>query len=176
MRYAVLLRGINVGASTKVSMPRLRELAGGLGWTDVSTYINSGNLFAECGSASGAQVEKALAAVLLDDLGKPVDVVARTRDQLDAVVAADPFPDADPRLLHVAFLTGTPSASGVEAFEAELARNPERGVVIGTEAYIDYVDGAGRSGLSWDKVARAMGVKGTARNWGTVLQLAQRVR
>ena len=50
--YVMFLRGINVGASTRVSMPRLRELAEGLGWTDVSTYINSGNLFADCGRAA----------------------------------------------------------------------------------------------------------------------------
>lgn len=174
-RYAVLLRGINVGASTKVPMPRLRELAEGLGWTDVSTYINSGNLFAECGTTSQAGVEEALAQALLDGFARPVDVVARTRRQLQAVVDADPFPDAEPRFLHVAFLTGTPSAAGVVAFDAELERHPERGVVIGTEAYIDFVAGAGRTKLGWDKVVRAMGVKGTARNWRTVHTLLEKV-
>ena len=174
-RYAVLLRGINVGGNNTVPMAHLRELAEGLGWTDVTTYINSGNLFADCGSSSRAAVEKALAAALLDDLGKPVEVVARTRDQLEAVVAADPFPQADPKHLHVAFLTGAPSAAGVAAFEEELAGHPEDGVVIGTEAYIDYVNGAGRSKLGWDKVARAMGVKGTMRNWRTVRTLLDKV-
>ncbi len=174
-RYAVLLRGINVGASTKVSMPRLRELAEGLGWTDVTTYINSGNLFAECGGGSRASVEKALAAALLDDLGRPVEVVARTRAQLQQVVDANPFPDAEPRFLHVVFLTGEPSAAGVEAFDAELARHPERGTLIGSEAYIDFVNGAGRSKLAWDKVVRTDGVTGTARNWRTVLTLLDRV-
>ena len=160
-RYALLLRGINVGASTKVSMPRLRELAEGLGWTDVSTYINSGNLFADCGCASRAQVEKALEAALEEDLGRRVAVVARTRAQLQRVVDRNPFPDAEPRYLHVVFLDGAPSAAGRKAFDAELARHPERGHVVGTEAYVDYVNGAGRSKLDWDRVARADGV--TAR-------------
>lgn len=173
-RYALLLRGINVGASTKVSMPRLRELAEGLGWTDVGTYINSGNLFAECGRASAAAVVRDLEAALHDDLGRRVDVVARTRRQLEAVVAANPFPDADPRFLHVTFLTRTPTAAGVAAFDDELARHPERGAVVGSEAFVDYVDGAGRSTLSWDKVARAMEVTGTARNWRTVQVLLER--
>ena len=160
-RYAVLLRGINVGTQgTKVSMPRLREIAEELGWTDVSTYINSGNLFADCGGASRASVEKALAKALHDDLGKPVDVVARTRAQLQKVVDANPFPDAEQTFLHVAFLTGKPSAAGVKAFEAELDKHPEQGVVIGTEAYVDYVNGSGRSKLPWDKIAKAMGVEG----------------
>jgi uncharacterized protein (DUF1697 family) len=173
-RYAVLLRGINVGASTKVSMPRLRELAEGLGWTDVSTYINSGNLFAECGGASRPQVERALEAALLDDLGRQVDVVARTRAQLEAVVASNPFPDAEPRFLHVAFLARRPTAAGVEAFDAELARHPERGVVLGDHAYVDFVNGAGRSKLDWTRTA-ADGVVGTARNWRTVQVLLDRV-
>ncbi len=174
-RYAVLLRGINVGASTKVAMPRLRELAEGLGWTDVSTYITSGNLFAECGSTSRSEVETALAAALLEDLGRPVDVVARDRAQLQAVVGANPFPDAEPRLMHVAFLTATPSAAGVAAFDAELAKHPERGVVIGTEAYVDYVNGAGRSKINWDRVARGMESTSTSRSWRTVLALLEKV-
>lgn len=173
-RYALMLRGVNVGASTKVSMPRLRELAEGLGWTDVSTYINSGNLFAECGRASRTSVVRDLEATLQDDLGRRVDVVARTRAHLEAVVATDPFPDAEPPFLHVAFLARRPTAAGVEAFDAELARHPERGVVIGTEAYVDYVNGAGRSRLDWDRVARAMDVKGTSRNWRTVQALLER--
>lgn len=173
-RYALLLRGINVGASTKVSMPRLRELAEGLGWTDVATYINSGNLFAECGAASAAAVVRDLEAALHDDLGRRVDVVARTRRQLEAVVAANPFPDADPRFLHVVFLARQPTAAGVAAFDDELARHPERGAVVGSEAFVDYVNGAGRSKLNWDKVARGMDVKGTARNWRTVQVLLER--
>ncbi len=174
-RYAVLLRGINVGGRSKVAMPRLRELAEGVGWTDVSTYINSGNLFAECGSASRAAVEEALTAALEQDLGRRVAVVARTRAQLQQVVDRNPFPDAEPRYLHVVFLDGAPSAEGRKAFDDELARHPERGAVIGTEAYVDYVNGAGRSKLDWDRVARADGVTGTARNWNTVLQLLDRV-
>ncbi len=173
-RYAVLLRGINVGASTTVSMQRLRELAEGLGWTDVSTYISSGNLFADCGRVSRASVEKALAGALRDDLGRDVAVVARTRAQLQQVVDGNPFPDAAPNQLHVVFLGAAPSAAGVAAFDAELARHPERGVVVGDHAYVDFVNGAGRSKLDWTRTA-ADGVAGTARNWRTVQVLLDRV-
>lgn len=173
-RYALLLRGVNVGPSTTVPMARLRELAEGLGWADVSTYVNSGNLFADCGRASRTAVEKALAGALRDDLHRDVGVVARTRPRLQQVVDDNPFPDAAPNQLHVVFLGAAPSAAGVAAFDAELARHPERGVVVGDHAYVDFVNGAGRSKLDWTRTV-SDGVVATARNWRTVQVLLERV-
>ncbi len=174
-RYVALLRGINVGGRMKLPMGTLREVAEGIGYSQVSTYIASGNLFLEAGAASPRAVETALHVALLEHTGLDLTVVARTRAQLQAVVAANPFPDAEPGLMHVSFLTGLPTAAGTTAFQDEMDRHPERAVVIGQEAYIDYVNGAGRTKISWDRVARAMGVQGTARNWRTVLTLLDRL-
>lgn len=174
-RYAVLLRGINVGASTKVAMPRLRELAEGLGWTHVSTYINSGNLFAECGDASRAAVEEALAGALRDDLGRDVDVVARTREQVQVVVDRNPFPDVGGTLLHAVFLTGPADPDGSRAAAELVADLPEEVVVDGDVVYVHYPDGQGRSKVDWDRMAWSMKVKGTSRNWRTVQALLDRV-
>jgi len=173
--YVALLRGINVGGRATLPMATLREVAEGLGYTRVSTYIASGNLFLEAGDASPGTVETALHDALLEHTGLELTVVARTRAQLTAVVATNPFPDAEPQQLHVSFLTGQPTAAGITAFETEMGRHPERAAVIGQEAYIDYVNGAGRTKVSWDRVARAMGVQGTARNWRTVLTLLDRL-
>ena len=173
--YVALLRGINVGGRATLPMATLREVAEGIGYTRVSTYIASGNLFLEAGDASAGTLETALHGALLEHTGLDLTVVARTRAQLAAVVAVNPFPDAEPQQLHVFFLTGQPTAAGVAALETEMARHPERAAVIGQEAYVDYVNGAGRTKVSGDRVARAMGVQGTARNWRTVLTLLDRL-
>ena len=103
----------------------------------------------------------------LGSRGVPVGRPHRGRS-CSEVVDRQPSPDAEHRgTWHVVFLDGAPSAAGRKAFDAELARHPERGLVVGTEAYVDYVNGAGRSKLDWDRVARADGVTGTARNWRT---------
>lgn len=174
-RYVALLRGINVGGHAKLPMATLREVAQGLGYTDVSTYIASGNLFLEADAAPAA-VEKALHDALLEQTGLDLAVMVRTEEQLQSVVDANPFADAVPQYLHVAFLSRSLTAAEIEAFDEELARHPENGVVIGQEAYVDFVNGAGRSKINWDRLARVMDMRSTARNWRTVLTLLERLR
>ena len=174
-RYVALLRGINVGGRNALPMATLRSVAEEVGYTDVSTYIASGNLFLEAGSASAADVASALHDALLERTGLDLAVVVRTAEQLQSVVDANPFPDAAPQHMHVSFLTRPPTAEGVRAFDEEMARHPERGVVIGQEAYVDFVNGAGRTKISWDRLSRGMQVEGTARNWRTVLALRDRL-
>ena len=74
--YAAFLRGINLGPTNKVPMPRLREIAEGLGWTDVATYINSGNLVFTS-AKKPATLERELQAALSQELGKTIDVTVR---------------------------------------------------------------------------------------------------
>jgi uncharacterized protein (DUF1697 family) len=171
-RYAVLLRAVNVGGNNKVPMARLRELAVDLGYTDVATYVQSGNLIVTANTTKPAEVERAVAAAILDDLGVDVAVIARTRKELAAVIAANPFEEIadDPKRLLVNFLTGQPSTEALEALDrAEFL--PERYEFGDRCVYQWFPDGVGRSKLAaapWD---RRLGVRGTGRNWRTVLTL-----
>ena len=88
-RYVAFLRGINLGSTHKVSMPRLRELAEGLGYTDVVTYINSGNLVLTATDAA-ATIEQRLTKAIADELGLKVDVAVRTPTRLATIVAQNP--------------------------------------------------------------------------------------
>ena len=92
-RVVALLRGINVGGHRKVPMADLRELAGEIGFRDVRTYIQSGNLVlaADVGAPDAAtQLEGALER----RFGFHVDVVARTAVQWARYAAGSPFPEA----------------------------------------------------------------------------------
>jgi uncharacterized protein (DUF1697 family) len=173
--WIALLRAVNVGGRNMVSMPRLREALAADGFGEVQTYVQSGNIVAQAPQRSSAAVEKRIGAVIAQEFDLTVPVVARTPAELAEVIDGNPFPDAAderPKQLHVTFLAGEPAADGVTAMHGdELTKHCCR--VDGRHLYVDYVDGVHGSKLTPAYFARRLGVEGTARNWRTVLTLAE---
>ncbi len=171
MRYVGLLRAVNVG-KRQVPMARLRALVEELGFTAVATLMASGNVVFSTDRSDVAALEEELAAAIEAEFGFPVPVLVRSADDLDRVIADNPFPEAlevEPKFLHVAFAS--------EAVPVDAYRDIDRSVfepddlAVGThEVYIWYADGAGRSKLAVD-VPATKGIAFTARNWNTVLKL-----
>jgi uncharacterized protein (DUF1697 family) len=173
-RYVAFLRGINLGSTNKVSMPRLRELAEGLGYTDVVTCLNSGNLILTA-TDPAATIGQRLHQALADELGLKVDVAVRTPVRLATIVAENPFPDGDPSQVTVAFLTRAAPADAKRRV-ADVATEKEPHVFSGQEVYVHYTDGQARSKLA-AKFSDIIGVSATVRNLRTVtkvLELASR--
>lgn len=167
--YVVLLRGVNLG-KRKVPSADLKALATELGHTDVSTYINSGNVIC-CSTQSAGEIERGFEAALAERFGFDVDVVVRTGDELAAVVAADPYPDGDPKQVQVGFTKAAidPDAAGRMAV---LATPQERFTVAEREVYVDFAGGLASSRLAAG-LAKAIGQTTTARNIRTVTKLAE---
>ena len=164
-RSAVLLRGVNVGRHNRISMSDLRAVLEGIGCREVQTYVQSGNAVVDH-DGTPAELERSVAAALAER-GLPVPVMVRTGEELARVVEASPWTDLDPKLFHVAFLSGDPDPAKVAAIDHQ-ALLPERVVVGERVLYLDYAMGAGRSaGLDRLRV----GVDATARNWRTVSAL-----
>jgi uncharacterized protein (DUF1697 family) len=172
-RYAVLLRAVNVGGHNKVPMPWLRDAATDAGFTDVATYVQSGNLVLSSTSGAAA-VGKSVAGLIQQEHGLDIEVIVRSRSDLAAVIKANPFPDAvaDPKLLHVSFLAGKPSAATIKKLDPEEFA-PERFAVKGSELYLWYPNGSGRSKMAAAPWEKRLGVRGTARNWRTVTTLLE---
>ena len=161
-RSAVLLRGVNLGKHNRISMPDFRAVLEGLGCRDVQTYVQSGNAVVDHDGTT-AELERTVAAALAER-GLAVPVMVRTGEELARVVEQSPWHDLDPKMFHVAFLSGDPDPAKVAAIDHE-ALLPERVHVGERVLYLDYALGAGRSkGLDRLKV----GVDATARNWRTV--------
>jgi uncharacterized protein (DUF1697 family) len=174
--HVALLRAVNVGGRS-LAMADLRKVAEGLGYGDVTTLLQSGNLVFDAKGRADA-LEKALEAALKKQVGLEADVMIRTAGELDAVIAANPFPGeakSDPGHLVVMFLKDRVSAKDVAALQ-DAVKGRELIRPDGRELYITYPDGIGRSKLTGAVIEKKLAVRGTARNWNTVTKLAALVR
>jgi uncharacterized protein (DUF1697 family) len=172
----LLLRGINLGAHKRVSMPDLRALLSDAGFEDVRTYVQSGNVVVSS-AAPASEVAAEAERLIAERFGFEVDVVARTDEELAAVVARNPLADVavDPKRYQVSFLEAELDPAVLERIGA-LRAEPERLVAIGRELYAWHPNGIGRSKM-WAKLAgTGLGVRATARNWATVTALLDMAR
>ncbi len=175
-RRVALLRGINFGPSRTIPMARLREVAETLGWTDVVTHLQSGNLLFSA-DGSDADVASALSAALRTEFGLGVDVVIRTGPQLCALLDAHPFAEGDPSRV-VITCCDRPVGELAARRLAELAAGRERVQVAatGTDVYADFPDGQAASKLAAGMLAALRPATGTARNLRTMNRLAELLR
>jgi uncharacterized protein (DUF1697 family) len=165
MRYIAFIRGINLGPTNKVPMPRLREVAASLGYTDVATYINSGNLIFTA-TTTAAGLEKEIARAIKAEFGVSADVVVRTVQQLERILAANPYPEGDPSQVTVAFLATSPGAEAKDRVAA-VAAPYERFTFSGKQVYVHYAKGLGNSKLA-ARFSAIVKVSSTVRNLRTV--------
>ena len=164
-----LLRGVNVGGKGALPMAKLRAVADDLGYEDVTTYIQSGNLVLRTADAA-TKVEKDLAAAIAALGGVQPAVIVRTRAQLAKIVDGNPFlrRGVDERTCHVVFCA---RAAKPQLERLDLPSYlPEEAVAVGKELYLFLPDGMGRSKLASD-LAKDKGAVGTARGWRTVTKL-----
>lgn len=174
--YIGLLRAVNVGGTGKLPMAALRKLLEDLGFRNVATYIQSGNAVFDA-EGSAEHTTKLIAVGLEKLMGAPVGVVLRTREELDRVIAGNPFAAeaaADGSRVHVGFLAGRAAAgatAGLEGIAKQYPGRRDRFHLAGDTLYLHLPDGAAESKFTVRALERALGVPGTARNWNTVLKL-----
>jgi uncharacterized protein (DUF1697 family) len=163
--YVAFLRGVNLGPTNKISMPALRAMAEDLGYADVATYINSGNLILSSPKKADT-VEREISKTIEDTFGRPIDVTVRTPAQLKKILAENPYPDGNPSQVTVAFLTKAPAKDAKDKVAA-VAKDYEPFTIAGQQVYVYYSQGIGRSKLA-EKFSDIIGVSSTVRNIRTV--------
>jgi uncharacterized protein (DUF1697 family) len=172
--YVALLRGINVVGRNMVAMADLRQLLEGLGFADVRSLLQSGNLIFQGKRRASETLERLLEVETEKRLEISIEYHVRTGTELQAIVADNPFPneaERDPGHLVVLFLKKVPEASSVQALQSAI-RGPEILRAVGRQLYIVYPAGIGTSKLTNTVIDKKLGARGTARNWNTVLKLA----
>lgn len=160
--YAALLRAVNVGGTGKLPMTELRRICEESGLSDVTTYIQSGNVVFRSKRAE-AGVKKLLEVALATQLGKPCGVHVRTAEELRTLLDQNPFPDAAANQLLVLFLDEKPPAATLKQV---LTPDGEELRASGRHLFLHFPNGMGRSKL---KIPFAK--VGTGRNLNTVRKL-----
>jgi len=173
--YVAMLRGINVSGSKMIKMEALRASFETLGFTNVRTYVQSGNVVFTAKDRTAAPLGPKIAARIKRDFGFDVPTVVLGGEALARVVDANPFvgkKGVDPAKLHVTFLAEAPGAAGLDKMQA-VSSGRDQFQCLGTSVYLVCPDGYGRTKLNNNAFERALRVGATTRNWKTVTTLAQ---
>ena len=174
MRYVALLRGINVGGKNMIKMGPLRELLSGMGFDNVASYVNSGNLAFDTRKTDDDKLAERIHNEIEQKLGFDVSVMVRSVDEINNVIANNPYDGQfdSHKDLHVFFLKERMSAEQ-EKMLLEKNSDVEKISVKGREIYyllkISIIDSVLGKGF----IDKKLKVPATARNWRTVTKLAE---
>lgn len=166
----ILIRAVNVGPA-QLPMAEWRKILEDLGATDARTYIASGNAIADV-SGDPAEFDRAVEKAVEAKFGFFREVMSRSPEELQQALDAHPFPSDEPKFSYIAPLSATPLAKAIEKAQ-DVATGKDQWLVIGNNLHIKYENGAGRADLDANKLLKALGVKGTARNLNTIRKLIE---
>ena len=173
-KFVALLRAVNLGSHQQVAMSALRDFAKDLGFHDVRTILQSGNLVFDAERQGAKGLENLLESKAKTALRLATDFFVRSARDWKVLVEKNPFPDEaarTPGRLIVMFLKHSPNPSGLKALRDAL-RGPEVVEIVEKQAYIVYPNGVGRSRLTNAAIEVKLGTRATGRNWNTVLKIA----
>ena len=158
-------------------MAELRALCAGLGWADVATYIQSGNVvFTAPGKPTA--LEKILQDAIAERFGFAAPVIVRTAAQWAEYPLANPFPKAaedEPNRLLMLLSKGVPTEGAEDVIQARAVAG-ERVKRAGDALWFRYPEGVGTSKLTPSLIDRALGSAATGRNYRTVVTLLDMLR
>jgi len=173
MKMVALLRGINVGGNRKISMPQLVALAETCGFTEVKSYINSGNIVFAVSKMNPKQAGTKLEKTIEAQFGFQADVIVRTASQWKKYSTGSPFSSAEttrPKMLHLGLSKAT-FKGDITPGLIEKAQYGEKIKVVGDAIWVDFCKSVGNSKLTPAIFDKAAGSTVTLRNWNTVLKL-----
>ena len=174
--YVGLLRAINVGGRKPVAMRALRSLVEGLGYRGVVSILQSGNvIFHSSERQKRARIEADLEREAVRGLDLQSDIMVRNASEWTGIIDGNPFGTEarkDPSHLVVMCLKGEAAEVDVRALQESIA-GPEQVRGWGSHLYITYPAGIGRSKLTNAAIEKRIGTRGTARNWNTVMRIAE---
>jgi uncharacterized protein (DUF1697 family) len=171
-----MLRGVNVGGKI-VSMERLRDSLAGLGFENVRTYIQSGNVVFNVAGVS-SDLSKRIENTIFQGFHLPVSVILRTSTEMKSVIGRNPYagePGIDQSRLHVTFLSTAPARGALKAL-AEIPAGTDTFRHSGKEIYLYCPTGYGKTKLSNNMIEKVLATRATTRNWNTVGKLFEMSR
>jgi uncharacterized protein (DUF1697 family) len=172
-RTVALLRAVNVGGR-KLPMAELRALCEEIGWAEVATYIQSGNVvFTTTGKTEA--IERRLEQAIAERFGLDVPVIVRTAAEWAKLAASNPFARAareEPNRLQLLVSKQPPNEDAAERLIAR-AQAGEQVKAAGGALWFHFPEGVGTSKLTPALIDKACGSPSTSRNYRTVLKLQE---
>ncbi|HYD14235.1 MAG TPA: DUF1697 domain-containing protein [Allosphingosinicella sp.] len=170
-RMVALLRAVNVGGR-KLPMAEFRQQVAALGWRNVATHIQSGNVVFDAG-CSPAEAEEALEELIRRHHGYEAPAIVRTRAEWASYPPGNPFPEAardTPNFLLMLVAKRPAKADAAEVLQAR-ATAGEHVKKVGDTLWIHFPNGSGTSKLTPALMDKAIGSPATSRNYRTVCTL-----
>lgn len=169
--FVTLLRGVNVGKAKRVSMSELRTLFSGLGYTKISTLLNSGNAVFHASKGTPAKHAADIAAAISHHLKIEVPVIVKSAKELAIIISANPInaDEAEHSRLLVVFVQDTKELFRLAAIESLLA--PGEQFAVGKNAAYLLCPAGILASRAWEALLGKVGRSATTRNWATVLRL-----
>ncbi len=174
--FISILRGINVSGQKKILMTDLKSLYEGLKFSNVKTYIQSGNVsFKTKEKLSDVQLAGKIEKAIYKRYSFEVPVIIRNEDELKKIISSNPFmreKNNDAKRLYVTFLSEIPAKENIRSVES-IDFLPDKFIFIGKEIYLRVANGYGETKISNNFLEKKLKVKATTRNWNTVNQLLE---
>ena len=171
--HLALLRGINVSGHSMIKMDVLKTTLEGIGFYNVQTYMQSGNVFVDTLEENGAAVGFKIKQEIFKVFGHEVPVVVITIDDLKNCFVNNSFlkeKDLDIKKLYVAFLSSTLQGNSMNDLKISQFK-PDEASIDGNKIFIKYAIGAGKTRLDQKYIEKKLNVIATIRNMNTVTQL-----
>jgi len=171
-RYIALLRAVNVAGRNMVAMGDLRDLVTKLGFDDVRSILQSGNLVFTGRDPPAAEIEQLLEKETAKRLGLETNFFVRSDDEWNTIIEKNPFrSEAKKDPGHLLVLLSKDEIGDVRPLQDAIAG---REIVRagGRHVYAVYPDGVGRSRLTTTLIEKKLRTRVTGRNWNTILRLA----
>lgn len=174
MRYIALLRGINVGGNNMIKMETLRAVFESLGFENVKSYINSGNLAFDTANTDDGKLAKKIHDAIQAEFGFDISVMVRTIAEIEEVVAWNPFAGQfeSHKDVHIFFLNKNLTASQEDYLQEQASENEQFAILgrhIACLLKIRITDSAVGKGF----IDKKLKVAATGRNWRTIKSIAE---
>jgi len=173
-KYVAFLRAINVGGNTIVKMDALRTQFESLGYENVQTYIQSGNVIFETEEKDAVALEDRIERQLEKGLGKSIQLFVRTMREIESIAKKPPFSPKENETLHIVFLKSKPGKKGEQALVSFISEADDFNIK-GREVYNLRYD-RGKSIFSNNFIEKTLGIAGTTRNLNTIQKIVEKYR
>ncbi|MFC6096079.1 DUF1697 domain-containing protein [Flavobacterium qiangtangense] len=171
--HLALLRGINVSGHNMIKMEALKTTLEAIGFQNVQTYIQSGNVFVDSDDENASAVGFKIKQEIFKIFGHEVPIVVIDKEDLAICFKNNPYlkeKDIDTKKLYVAFVSTTLKTDNINDLKISQFK-PDEASIDGNKIYIKYAVGAGKTRFDQKYIEKKLNVTATIRNWNTVTQL-----